>query len=120
MKTNELRKFIQSKLETIAQSYYSKAKDDAMYPHLVFSFTNIDLDDFYRDDYFLIIDVWCKNNQLLCEQYADDICDMLNAENLPQDSILPTFYRESRRNLLDEDKDINHIQLRFLIQNYAI
>lgn len=120
MKSNALREFIKSKLDDIAPSYYQDAIDNALYPHIVFEFDSIDLDDYYRDDYTLTIDVWYKNNQFLCEKYADDICDMFNANNAPQSEILPTFYRTSRRSLKDEDKDINHIQLRFLVQNYAI
>lgn len=120
MRTNVLRKFVKSKLDTVSTSYYHDAPDDAMYPHIVFSMESIDLDDYHRDDYNLEVDIWCKNNQATAEDMADSICALFNAENLPQNQILPTFYRENRRNLLDEDKDINHIQLQFTIQNYAI
>lgn len=118
MKTNDLRKFIKTKLDTVATSYYHDAPDSAMFPHIVFDFNSIDLGDYYRQDYVLVVDIWCKNNQADAETKADTICELLQIQNLPQANILPTFWRESRRNLLDEDKDVNHIQLEFTVQVY--
>lgn len=118
MKTNALRKLIKSRIDTVCKSYYRNAIDDAMYPHVVFDLQSADLDDYYRTDYTLMVDVWAKNNQEAAEQIADDICDLFNAVNLPQSVHLPTFYRENRRNLPDEDKDINHIMLEFSVQDY--
>lgn len=120
MKSNLLRAFIKQKLDTVAASYYHNAIDSDMYPHIVFNFDSIDLGDISRDDYMLTVDVWTKNNQYLAESYADMVCDMFNFANLPQNENLPTFFKESRRNLDDEDKDLNHIQIRFVVQNYAI
>lgn len=118
MRTNTLRRLVKSKLDTVCKSYYMTAPDDAMYPHVVFSFDSTDLDDYFRNDYDMSVDVWCKLDQEQAEAMADAICDLLNAVNDPQGTILPTFYREARRNLPDEDKDIKHIQLDFTIQCY--
>lgn len=118
MNTNDLRKYIKSQLDTVAPTFYQDASDQAMYPHLVYDFKDIDLGDYYRQDYILIVDVWHKNSQADAEDMSDALCELLSVKNAPQQTILPTFYRESRKNILDEDKDINHIQLRFQVQVY--
>lgn len=121
MKTNELRKLIKSKLDSVSSgvvSYYHDVPDTALYPHVVFDFDNIDLGDLWRKDYILTIDVWDKKHQARAEAISDEICELFGFNNLPQTNLYPTFYREGRRNLLDEDKDINHTQLSFVVQTY--
>lgn len=123
MKSNKLRKFIKTIVDTVGVCYYHDAPDKStistpLFPHIVFDFKSVDLGDYYRQDYELVFDVWCKNNQQQAEDIADSLCELLQCENLPQAEFLPTFYRESRRNLLDEDKDINHIQIEYVVQVY--
>lgn len=120
MTSNDLRKFIKQTLDTVVTSYYHDAIDNAMFPHAVFDYNSIDLGDINRDDYILTIDVWHKNNQFGAEDIADQLCELLNNKNMPQANFLPTFFRTSRRNLPDTDKDINHIQIQFLIESYSI
>lgn len=123
MKTNELRKLIKTKLDTVvSSSYYENAPNGALYPHVVFSFRSINLGDFYRDDYMLDVDIWCRRDPAGAESLADSICELFNNSNLPQSgtaTFYPTFFRENRVNPDDPDKDINHITLQFQIQNYA-
>ena len=120
-KTNDLKKLIQTKLKTLATDvYYEIAADSAMYPHIVFTFSTIDLGDLSRQDYILNVDVWDKGNSttaidLLC----DNIESLLQGENLPQTRILPTFYLMDRKTIIDEDKKIKHRLIRFQIQNYV-
>ena len=53
-KTNDLKKLIQTKLKTLSSNVYFEIADDtAMYPHIVFSFRTINLDDISRQDYIL-------------------------------------------------------------------
>lgn len=120
MRTNDLKKLILSKLKTVASNvYYEIASDDAMYPHIVFNFNNLNLGDLTRQDYMLDIDIWSKGKDT---KTVDDMCDtienLLQAENLPQEHILPTFYLVDRKSLPDEDKTIRHRLIRFQIQNY--
>ena len=119
-KTNELRKLIQTKLKTLASKvYYEIADSDAMYPHIVFSFKTVNLDDLWRQDYMLDIDVWDKSqNTTTIEALCDNIEKLLHMENLPQTGILPTFYLVDRKSIPDEDKAIKHRLVRFQIQNY--
>lgn len=119
-RTNDLKKLIQTKLKTLAMNvYYEIAADNALYPHVVFTFDSIDLGDLSREDYMLNVDVWDKGKSTTA---IDDLCDsienLLQAENLPQTHILPTFYLVDRRNVPDEDKAIKHRVIRFQIQNY--
>ena len=120
-KTKALRKIIQSRINPIVKSYYRKADKGALYPHAVYDFENIDLGDLFRDDLILVVDIWDKDNDTTeIEELADQIEAAFNAVNLPNEEVLPTFYRAGRKPIDDEDKMINRRQLKFQIQNYAI
>lgn len=120
-RTNDLKKLIQTKLKTKATNvFFEQASDSALYPHVVFNFRTIDLGDLYRQDYILEVDVWDKGTSTAAvDELADNIEDLLQSQNLPQDHILPTFYKIDRKAILDEDKSIKHRLIRFQIQNYV-
>ena len=120
-RTNDLKKLIQTKLKTLTSNvYYEEANDNAMFPHIVFSFHEIDLGDISRQDYILEVDIWDKSKSTYnVEELSDKVEDLLHCENLPQDHILPTFYKIDRKPILDPNKNIKHRQVRFQIQNYV-
>lgn len=120
MRTNDLKKLVQTKLKTLTTNVYHELADkDAVYPHIVFTFRRIDLQDLSRQDYILEVDVWDKEKDTTrIDNLADSVENLLQAKNLPQEHILPTFYLIDRRNILDEDKNIKHRQIQFQIQNY--
>ncbi len=120
MRTNDLIELIKTKLSTVASNvYYEVADEDALYPHVVFSFQQINLGDISRQDYELDVDVWDKGEETeTVENLCDSIEHLLHGANLPQKNILPTFYLIDRRILFDEDKEIRHRVVRFQIQNY--
>ena len=120
MRTNDLKKLIQTKLKTVTSLVYHEIADEkALYPHIVFGFDRIDLEDLSRQDYVLVVDVWDKGNSTTrVDDLADSVENLLQAKNLPQENVLPTFYLMDERNVLDEDKAIKHKQIRFQIQNY--
>lgn len=120
-KTNDLKKLIQTKLKTLSTNvYYEIADDTAMYPHIVFSFRTINLEDLSRQDYILDVDVWDKGRSTTAiDALCDNIEKLLHSENLPQIYILPTFYLIDRKSILDEDKNIKHRLIRFQVQNYV-
>lgn len=120
MRTNDLKKLVQTKLKTLTTNVYHEIADEnAVYPHIVFTFRRIDLQDLSRQDYILEIDVWDKGSgTTTVDDLADSVENLLQGKNLPQNHVLPTFYLIDRRNILDEDKAIRHRQIQFQIQNY--
>ena len=120
-KTNALKEIIQSKIISVVSCYYRMADPETLFPHAVYDFENIDLGDINRDDLILIVDLWDKGNDTSrLEEMADQIEEIFNAANLPNEEVLPTFYRISRKPIDDEDKTIMRRQLKFQIQNYYI
>lgn len=120
MRTNDLKYLVQTKLKTLtANVYFEIANEKALYPHIVFNFRRIDLGDLWRQDYILEVDIWDKqDSSLRVDDLADSVENLLQAENLPQDNVLPTFYLIDRQNIPDEDKEIKHRRVQFQIQNY--
>ena len=119
-KTAELRQLITAQLNTISGvTYYREAPDDASYPYKTFELTTANLGDLNRDDIDLCVDIWDHNtNSKAVETIADAVEDLFNAKNMPQTGILPTFFRDSRYQVTEDDKTIQHIQLHFLVQSY--
>lgn len=120
-RTNDLKKLIQEKLKTVTSDvYFQQARDNALYPHIVFNFRDINLGDLSRQDYVLEVDVWDKGTSTeTVDSLADAVEDLLHTENLPQTNVLPTFYKIDRKSIIDSDKDIKHRLIRFQIQNYV-
>ena len=120
-RTNDLKKLITQKLKTLTNNvFYEQATDNALYPHLVFSFRTIDLGELSRQDYILEVDVWDKGTSTVqVDELSDQVEDLFHTENLPQENILPTFYTIDRKSILDSDKSIKHRLIRFQIQNYV-
>ena len=119
-KTATLRKLINTKLQTVqGGTYHSKAPDDAVFPYKTFTLTSVSFVD-VRDDFDLCVDIWNRGDWKVVEEVADQIEKLFRNTNLPQSTILPTFFRENRYNLEDPDKTLQHIQLRFLVQLYEL
>lgn len=120
-RTNDLKKLIQTKLKTLTTNvFFEQATDNALFPHIVFGFREIDLGDLSRQDYVLEVDVWDKGKSTVqVDELSDKVEDLLQAQNLPQTHILPTFYKIDRKSIIDSDKDIKHRLIRFQIQNYV-
>lgn len=119
-KTIELRKVVTSQLATVTgQTYYMQAPSDAVYPYKTYTLSRVDLNDMTRDDYELTVDLWDKTaDTKRLDEMADQIEEVFGGVNLPNDKILPTFFRSNRYPVEDPDKDIQHIQMTFLVESY--
>ena len=119
MKTKTLRKLVKDRLqETQGGTYHRLAPKDADFPYKVFRLSDVRYTD-ARDDLELEVDIWDRS---LDPKAAEDIADQIEAlfhdVNLPAPPIYPTFFRDARYTLDDPDKNLQHIQLRFLVQLY--
>lgn len=115
---NKLLELILNTLKQIHPRVYRKqAPDDAKYPYVVFNIQ--DGTKTHRDDFILIVDIWDKNKGAMeVENLTDSIDELLDGANLPNDFVLPTFWRTQRLNVEDPNKKIERRQLRFNIQTY--
>lgn len=119
-KTSTLRKLVREQLQTTpGETYHKDASDKATYPYKTFALTSVSFMD-ARDDFDLCVDIWHRGDWKEIEEVADQIEKLFQNTNLPQSTILPTFFRESRFNLEDPDKTLKHIQLRFAVQLYEL
>ena len=117
-KTNDLRRLVQARLKDITPLvYYRKADEDALYPHIVHLIDRVNILAEHRDDVSLVVDIWTKSDSV-ANELADAVEKSFDRENLPQETILPTFFLETRITVEDEDKSISHIQMTFTVQNY--
>lgn len=119
-KTATLRKVIREQLQTIeGQTYHNEASEKAAYPYKTFTLKSVSFMD-ARDDFELCVDIWHRGDWKDVEEIADQIEKLFQNANLPQSTILPTFFRENRYTLEDPDKTLKHIQLRFSVQLYEL
>jgi len=120
-KTKDLRKVIQTLLLTVCGNvFFETAPTDKLYPHIVWDIERIDLGDLHRDDLILDVDIWDRSSDAKAiDDLADNVEALFNAANLPQQTILPAFFRIDRKNAPDEDKKIKHRVLTFQVQNYV-
>ena len=120
-KTKLLRKLVQTQLQTVqGGTYHKKATPGADYPYKTFRIESGTYTD-ARDDLYLEVDVWDRNeaeDPKTAEDVADQVERLFRDANIPEPPIYPTFFRESRYPLDDPDKNLQHIQLRFLVQLY--
>ena len=117
-KTKSLRKLVNEKLQTVpGETYHKKASKTATYPYKVFRLASVAFPNIDRDDMELEVDLWNRGeDQKPLEDIADDIEALFNGTIYPAPPIYPAFFRENRYDLEDPDKDLQHIQLRFLVQ----
>ncbi len=119
-KTADLRLLVKEQLQTTpGETYHHEAPNDAAFPYKTFSLKSVTFTD-ARDDFDLCVDIWHRGDWKVVEEIADQIEKLFQNTNLPQETILPTFFRENRYNLDDPDKTLKHIQLRFIVQLYEM
>ena len=119
-KTTLLRGLIREQLQTVpGETYHKQAIASAAYPYKTYLLESINFPDSTRDDFDLVIDIWDRSpDQKTVEEIADQIERLFNVANVPRPPIFPTFFRDGRNNLDDPDKNLQHIQLHFIVQLY--
>lgn len=117
-KTKALRKLVNEKLKTVqGETYHRKASKTAAYPYKVFQIASVAFPNLDRDDMELEVDLWNRGEDpKILEDIADEIEALFNGAIFPAPPIYPAFFRENRYDLEDPDKELQHIQLRFLVQ----
>ena len=120
-KTATLRRVVTTQLQTTpGGTYHKTAPKDAGYPYKTYTLKSVTFTD-ARDDFDLCVDVWDRSDDpKAAEDIADQVEKLFQNANLPQDTILPTFFRENRYTLEDPDKTLQHIQLHFHVQLYEM
>lgn len=120
-KTASLRTLVTGLIRTlIPRVYYRRASNRADYPYAVFDFSRVDIGDPDLDIFDLCVDLWDRaESSSAIDDIADELEALLNRRNDPQDTILPTFFREARYPVDDPDKDIQHLQLTFMVELYT-
>lgn len=118
-KTKELRKIITAQLREVpGGTYHRQAPNDAPFPYKVFNLSSVSFTD-ARDDLILDVDILAHTlDPKDVEDIADQVEELFTDANLPTPPLYPTFFRDARFTLDDPDKQMQHIQLRFLVQVY--
>ena len=125
MNTNALRELIASRLNTTTgATWYRLATDKSHYPYKVYDLGPMVFRHAGRYDYTLTVDIYDRHADLdhtAIEALADQVQDLfLEQVNLPQQTILPTFWLEDRQPVDDPDVELQRIQLRFTVQVYDV
>ena len=117
-KTTALRGLIREQLQTVpGTTYHKRATADAEYPYKTYNLESINFLDSTRDDFDLVIDIWDRStDSKMAEEIADKIERLFNVVNIPSPPIYATFFRDVRNVIDDPDKNLQHIQLHFLVQ----
>lgn len=110
-----IKQYLETKHERV---YHEQAPSDAKYPYILFEVSE-GFKNGCRDDLTLIIDIWDRNKSSMeIEDLTDTIDKLFDNANLPNEYVLPTFFREGRLKIEDQDKTLKRRQLRFSVQTY--
>lgn len=116
-RTNELKIALTSILKQVhSEAYYRKVPAKTDYPYLTYYLRHTK--DGHQYDYFWEVHVWTRDVKLV-EQLADNI------EEFDKCSYKDEFQTfdidlESRNNVEDEDKEIQHIVLLFNLTYFSL
>ena len=113
----ELRRILIAYLETLAtRVYYRRAPEKAVFPYIVVEFLPSINDGEWDSVIPVDIDGWDRpvaGDTTILETIMDTIQLGLNKKSILTSNIGVTFYLESRRPVMDDDKQIERRKLSF-------
>lgn len=120
----ELYKFIIDETKHITNKVYpEQAPKNAQFPYVVFNFPTENMFEHYQDHIYLEIDIWSKSRQGVDAFYeatelTDEIDKVFKYKRHLDENYLLIFQRINKLAIPDEDSDIRHRQLRYLIKKH--
>lgn len=116
-RTNELKKSIVSILKPMCEKvYYRKASSKANYPYITYFLKHTK--DEHKYDYFFEIHIWTKDIKL-AEELADKV-EKLDGCVYRNEYHSFDLDLNSRNNVEDEDKELQHIVLLFNLTYFSV
>jgi|LSQX01.1.fsa_nt_gb hypothetical protein len=124
LKLNEIVTSILKDIKKLShqKQFYDLAVDKEQFPLVIFRFSNI-LDNEYREDVLLEIDIWHNSDAtaiIELQEIADEIDSQLNRLKYLDEDIQTSIYRQSPYllNLPDIDEGSKRKQLRYICKTY--
>lgn len=115
-RTNEFKKSIVSILKPICEKvYYRKAHNKVAYPYITYFLKHTK--DEHEYDYFFEVHIWTRDIKL-AEEIADEV-EELDGCGYRNEYHSFDLDLESRNNLEDEDKELQHIVLLFNLTYFS-
>ncbi len=106
----ELRSKLTDSLKSLhPRVFFQLAPDDAIFPYLVFDFSNSVADGEFLENFVVDIDGWdrpASGNTYALEILMQTVNETLNKKSIVTENIAVTFYLENRLSLQDDDKSI--------------
>ena len=116
-RTNELKRALTSTLKQVHKDvYYRKASSKSHYPYLTYYLKHTKNEHQYS--YFWEVHVWTRDVKLV-EELADKIEEFDKCSYKDQCQSFDIDL-ESRNNIEDEDKEIQHIVLLFFLTYFSV
>lgn len=119
-KTNELKKFIRSQIETCADNvYFRHSNSDSKYPRVVFDLKMLSTDDIYQK-YILTLDLYDKFNLETIDNLADKIEENIGfLDFLGEDFLIKIYPNNDRQYIEETDKTLQRILMSFELRYFT-
>lgn len=119
-RTNELKKFIRSRIETCADNvYFRHSNSDSKYPRVVFDLKMLSNDDIYQK-YILTLDLYDKFNLEIIDNLADKIEENIGfLDFLGEDFLIKIYPNNDRQYIEETDKTLQRILMSFELRYFT-
>lgn len=120
----DIMKFLTQELKKISPRVFNgNATKDAVFPYVVFKIPTSNIMEKNREDVIIEIDVWDIQKDgydatINVEVLTSEIDNFLKNARFNGDNAVLIFQKMNRLSLPDEDENIKHRQLRYLVKFY--